>query len=56
MPISKHKSMGMKITEDRLKILNEVNNSQLNVSIIDLKNPDGSAAGTEVKLYIPILG
>lgn len=56
MPISKHKSMGMKITEDRLKILNEVNNSQLSVNIVDLKNPDGSAAGTEVKLYIPILG
>lgn len=56
MPISKHKSMGMKITEDRLKILNEVNNSQLNVNITDLKNPDGTSAGTEVKLFIPILG
>jgi two-component sensor histidine kinase len=56
MPVSKHKSMGMKITEDRLRILNEVNNSNLSVNVTDLKDEKGEAAGTKVELYIPILG
>lgn len=56
MPVSKHKSLGMKITEDRLRILNEVNNSKLSVNIIDLKDDDGNAAGTKVELFIPING
>jgi len=56
MPISKHKSLGMQITEDRLKILNEINNSQLSVDIFDLKDESGNAAGTKVELYIPIIG
>jgi ligand-binding sensor domain-containing protein len=56
MPKSKHKSLGMKITEDRLKILNDVNNSQLSVTITDLKDENGNALGTKVELFIPILG
>jgi ligand-binding sensor domain-containing protein len=55
MPTSKHKSLGMKITEDRLRILNEINNSQLSVTITDLK--DGTESkGTQVKLFIPLIG
>jgi sensor histidine kinase YesM len=56
MPVSKHKSLGMKITEDRLRILNEVNNSQLSVNITDLKDEKGNALGTKVELFVPILG
>jgi ligand-binding sensor domain-containing protein len=55
MPVNKHKSLGMKITEDRLKILNEVNNSQLSVNITDLKGANGEALGTRVELFVPYL-
>ncbi len=55
MPGSKHKSLGMKITEERLRILNEISQSKHSVNIIDLVNADGSAAGTTVELYVPIL-
>lgn len=56
MPVKKHKSLGMKITEDRLKILNEINNSQLSVTITDLRTPAGEAAGTRVELFVPLNG
>jgi hypothetical protein len=56
MPGSKHKSLGMQITEDRLKILNDVNNSKLSVTIKDLKDDAGHSLGTQVTLYIPING
>lgn len=55
MPAAKHKSLGMKITEDRLKILNEINNSQLSVTITDLKEGNESK-GTQVQLFIPLIG
>lgn len=56
MPVKNHKSMGMKITEDRLKILNEINNSQLSVAITDLKGPNNEALGTKVELFVPLTG
>jgi hypothetical protein len=55
MPGNKHKSLGMKITEERLRILNEISQSKHSVKIIDLTNADGSAAGTSVELYVPVL-
>jgi len=55
MPGNKHKSLGMKITEERLRILNEISNSKHSVKIIDLTNDDGTSAGTSVELYVPIL-
>jgi ligand-binding sensor domain-containing protein len=55
MPGTKHKSFGMKITEERLRILNEISMSQHRVTITDLENEDGSSAGTKVELYVPIL-
>jgi len=54
MPHNKHKSLGMKITEDRLKILNEINRSQLSVTITDLKDDHGNAIGTQVELFVPL--
>jgi ligand-binding sensor domain-containing protein len=55
MPTSKHRSLGMKITEDRLRILNEINNSELSVTIKDLKEGNESK-GTQVQLFIPLIG
>lgn len=48
-----YKSMGTKITEERLQAINQ--DDQLNVHIIDLKNEDGSAEGTRVEVFLPIL-
>lgn len=55
MPGNKHKSLGMKITEERLRILNEISKSEHSVQITDLENADGSSSGTRVELYVPIL-
>lgn len=56
MPVKNHKSLGMKITEDRLRILNEINNSQLSVTITDLKDANGKPLGTKVELFVPLTG
>ncbi len=56
MPFRSHKSLGMKITEDRLKILNELNNSDLSVAITDLKDENNNALGTKVELFVPLNG
>ncbi len=50
---STNKSMGMRITADRIKILNHRNEYESSVIINDLVAPDGSAAGTEVIIKIP---
>lgn len=49
-----HRSLGMKITQDRLALLNSANNSELSVNITDLFNDKGEAEGTKVDIYIPI--
>jgi LytS/YehU family sensor histidine kinase len=56
MPVKRHRSMGMKITEDRLRILNDATNSKLSVTITDLKDEQGEAAGTQVEIYVPLSG
>ncbi len=56
MPFGKYKSMGMKITEDRLRLLNEINSSQLSVIINDLKDTDNRPLGTQVELFVPLNG
>ena len=56
MPTKNHKSIGMKITEERLKILNEINASKLSVTITDLKNEQQVSEGTKVELFIPLNG
>ena len=56
MPVKNYKSLGMKITEDRLKILNEINNSKLSVTITDLKDADNQPLGTKVELFVPLSG
>ncbi|MEW6469727.1 MAG: two-component regulator propeller domain-containing protein [Bacteroidota bacterium] len=50
-----HKSFGMKITRDRLELLNSVRNSSLSVNITDLENENGEPLGTKVEIFIPIV-
>jgi len=49
----KHKSIGTKITESRIA-MTQLNGSAKSVEIRDLVYADGSAAGTEVTLKIPV--
>lgn len=48
------KSHGTGITQKRLELLNFRKKNLINVKFTDLENPDGSPAGTEVRLSIPV--
>lgn len=48
------KSLGMKLTEDRLQLLNKHAELNAGIDILDLQHPDGTPAGTRVILTIPI--
>jgi len=52
---TKHKSMGLRITKDRIAMLEKTNGGESPVKIIDLENEDGSAAGTEVIIKMPVI-
>lgn len=52
---SPHKSLGMKITKDRVQILNTMHQSHLSVNVIDLYNSQKQAIGTQVDIYIPVI-
>lgn len=49
----KTKSLGMKITEERLKLLSKQHIAEL-IRIVDLKDPSDEAAGTRVEINIPL--
>ena len=49
----KHESMGMKVTEDRLKILNQLNLERPSVNIVDLFNENNEPCGTRAEITIP---
>jgi LytS/YehU family sensor histidine kinase len=51
---SSHKSMGMRITADRIAMLQQKKHPGSYVTIHDLILPDGCAGGTEVTLKIPV--
>jgi two-component sensor histidine kinase len=51
---AKHKSMGMRITESRIAMIQKMNGENKSVELKDLANADGSVAGTEVLLRIPM--
>ena len=51
---TRRKSYGMKITSDRLAMLNNLAGADASVRIIDLANDTGEATGTRVELIIPI--
>ncbi len=50
-----HKSMGLSITDRRIAMLRSGNYEGSSVVINDLVNEDGSAAGTEVVIKIPVI-
>jgi len=47
---TKHKSMGLRITAQRIAMMQSMNAREVPVSIVDLTYPDGSGAGTEVTI------
>jgi ligand-binding sensor domain-containing protein len=50
-----YKSMGLRITADRIAILQGANGIESPVTINDLANPEGIASGTEVTIKIPAM-
>ena len=44
----------MKITSDRLEVLNKLAGTDASVQVFDLKNEEGVATGTRVELMIPL--
>jgi LytS/YehU family sensor histidine kinase len=52
---TKHKSMGLKITAHRIAMMQNSNGLESPVKINDLVNPDGTAAGTEVIIKMPVI-
>ncbi len=49
-----NKSLGMKLTEERLDMLNQNNALNASIQIIDLSDADGRGTGTKVIVTIPI--
>lgn len=52
--VIKKKSLGMKITEQRLKIYSSYKNVKAWFQIVDLFNPEQKPTGTRVELYLPL--
>jgi ligand-binding sensor domain-containing protein len=48
-----HKSHGLKVTSQRIEMMNKLNSTGARVNIFDLKDGDGKALGTKVELIIP---
>ncbi len=49
-----HKPRGMIIIKERIELINKQSSEKILVTIHDLKNSDGSAAGTKVEILLPI--
>jgi tetratricopeptide (TPR) repeat protein len=49
-----HKSHGLKVTSQRIDMMNKLNSTGAKVQIFDLKDDQGQATGTRAKLIIPI--
>ena len=47
--------MGMRITTDRIAMLQQKKQVDTTIKLTDLVLPDGSAGGTEVLLKIPVM-
>lgn len=51
---TQNKSFGMKVTAERIELINQLYNTATQAQIIDLKNKQGEATGTKVVVEIPI--
>jgi tetratricopeptide (TPR) repeat protein len=49
-----HTSHGLKVTSQRIDMMNKLNSTGAQVNIIDLKDDQGNAMGTKVELIIPV--
>ncbi|GAB4148741.1 MAG: hypothetical protein Fur0041_22190 [Bacteroidia bacterium] len=49
-----HKSLGMKITQDRLELINKMHGSNLSLTITDLYTENNEPAGTRVDIFVPV--
>ena len=50
----KRKSFGMKVTSERIALINQLFNTDTTVQITDLYQENGDASGTQVTLQIPV--
>ncbi len=50
----KHKSFGMQVTADRIRMINQLYNIQTQAQVVDLVDSYGEAYGTRVSLTIPV--
>ena len=50
--INKHASKGLKLTEERLRIMDTQQTGKAVVSVTDLSVSDGTAAGTKTEIEI----
>jgi tetratricopeptide (TPR) repeat protein len=50
-----HHSLGTRITETRLQLVNELHGTNMKIHYTDLKDEQGRPAGTRVEIEIPIL-
>ncbi|HVU56207.1 MAG TPA: histidine kinase [Puia sp.] len=48
-----YQSKGMSLTADRIRLINSIHEESIEVEIIDLKDPQGAAAGTRVVIKFP---
>lgn len=51
--VSKHNSFGMKLTEERLDLLNKFSGQHYSVNVMEVYNPDGAVRGTAVEITLP---
>ena len=52
--ITRHEPFGMKVTSDRIALINQVHDFGANVTIEDLMDKKGKAGGTRVIIQIPV--
>lgn len=50
-----HKSLGLKVTSERIETLNQIHGANARVETIDLVDTEGNPAGTKVEIYLPLL-
>ena len=48
------RSMGMRITQDRIEIINKLYNMNASINIYDMEDEQGNPKGTKVELTIPV--
>ncbi|MBK9106831.1 MAG: histidine kinase [Saprospiraceae bacterium] len=52
--VNAHHSLGLQVTEDRIKMMETITNKKAQIKIEDLKNEDGIPAGTRVVIEMPV--